>query len=94
MAAFAETVALAEGKPSLPIQTAAFSWADDLEASLEEETAVQAVHVNPTVKGRGQDKNKNCARSLVKLVFSVSITFTLLISQMRIKCTFNAIIFV
>ena len=57
MTAFADTVALSEGKPSLPVQAAAFSWAEEVEQQLAEEetTAGQAVHVNQsTVKKRSK----------------------------------------
>ena len=60
MAAFADTVALAHSKPSLPVQTASLSWVEEMEAAereAEAAQAVQAVRVNKRVNKKKSAEN-------------------------------------
>ena len=60
MAAFADTVAMAHGKPSLPVQTASLSWVEEMEAAereAEAAQAVQAVRINKRVNKKKSAEN-------------------------------------
>ena len=63
MAAFADSVVLNKGKPSLPVQTASFSWVQEVE---EQEQLAAAAAQDKTTAGQAVNMVKQSRKALKK----------------------------